>query len=136
MMTYALDTNVIIDYLRKNKIIAYNMLKADDDGHILAIPSIVYYEVMRGFKETAMTKRFNAFQILLGKLKLLYLEENNMKALNIAAKIYESIRKTGNLIEDNDIFIAAAAMANDATLVTDNIKHFERVEGLAVVNWK
>lgn len=136
MTIYALDTNVIIDFLRSNENITNNIQNALNNGDTLAIPSIVYYEVMRGFKESEATKRFNIFQMLLKNLKLLYLEENNMKALNIAAKIYEDLRKSGNLIEDNDIYIAATAIANDAVLVTDNIKHFSRIDGLKLVSWK
>lgn len=136
MTNYALDKNVIIDYLRGNEVIRKKVIISLSLGDILSIPTIAYYEVLRGFKESEATRRFNNFQALLKKLKLLYLEENNMKALNIAAKIYEDLRKSGNLIEDNDIYIAAIAIANDAVLVTDNIKHFSRVEGLNVVNWK
>ena len=38
--------------------------------------------------------------------------------------------------EDNDIYIAAIAMANDYTLVTANEKHFSRIEGLTYENWR
>jgi len=34
-----------------------------------------------------------------------------------------------------DIFIAACALAEDLTLVTNNEKHFERIEGLRIENW-
>jgi tRNA(fMet)-specific endonuclease VapC len=31
--------------------------------------------------------------------------------------------------------IAAVALANNATLVTNNVREFERVQGLAFENW-
>lgn len=57
------------------------------------------------------------------------------KAAEKAVEIYVSLHK-GNLIEDNDIFIAAISVVNDCTLVTANTRHFERVEGLNFVNWR
>ena len=36
---------------------------------------------------------------------------------------------------DTDLLIAAHALRLDATLVTNNQTHFERVSGLKVVNW-
>ncbi|MBR3623778.1 MAG: PIN domain-containing protein [Selenomonadaceae bacterium] len=136
MTTYALDTNVIVDYLRGNESVENKMIDVYSDGDILALPSIVYYEIIRGFTDSKATRRFNRFQELCKSLKFYFLDRYDMQALNTAAKIYDSLRKTGVLIEDNDIYIAAIAMVNDCTLVTDNIKHFSRIEGLRLVNWK
>ena len=41
----------------------------------------------------------------------------------------------GTPIGELDVLIAAHAMAIDATLVTNNVKHFSRVRGLDVENW-
>ncbi len=38
-------------------------------------------------------------------------------------------------IGDADLRIAAIALARDLTVVTGNVRHFERVPGLAVENW-
>ncbi|MDB5544871.1 MAG: VapC toxin protein, partial [Hyphomicrobiales bacterium] len=35
----------------------------------------------------------------------------------------------------NDLWIAAHALAGDYTLVTDNMREFDRVEGLRLENW-
>jgi predicted nucleic acid-binding protein len=34
-----------------------------------------------------------------------------------------------------DVFIAATALEEDVTLVTGNVKHFERIPGLKIENW-
>ena len=56
-----------------------------------------------------------------------------------AAREYGMIRadltKKGALIGANNLLIAAHAMALDLTLVTNNIREFERVEGLKLENW-
>ncbi len=38
-------------------------------------------------------------------------------------------------LDDADIFIAACALAEDLTLVINNEKHFERIDGLRIENW-
>ncbi|MBW1715144.1 MAG: hypothetical protein JRJ77_04850 [Deltaproteobacteria bacterium] len=52
-----------------------------------------------------------------------------------AAEIYACLKKQGNLIEDADILMASIAIVEDLVLITNNIKHFERIEGLATENW-
>ena len=53
-----------------------------------------------------------------------------------AAHIYAALCRQGNRIEDADIFVAAFCLVNGHTLVTDNTRHFENIEGLKFVIWK
>lgn len=39
------------------------------------------------------------------------------------------------LIEDADIFIGAISIWYDSILITNNEKHFKRIEGLKIENW-
>lgn len=75
------------------------------------------------------------FKIFFENYQTLYFDRNNLDVLEKAVEIYVQLHK-GKQIEDNDIFIAATAIVNDCTLVTANIKHFERVEGLKLINWR
>jgi len=56
-----------------------------------------------------------------------------------AGRFYGAIRaeleRAGTPIGDADTRIAAIAMVNNLTVVTGNIRHFQRVAGLAVENW-
>ncbi len=49
--------------------------------------------------------------------------------------IRASLQKSGQLIGNNDLWIAAHARSQDWTLVTNNEKEFLRVNGLRVENW-
>jgi tRNA(fMet)-specific endonuclease VapC len=49
--------------------------------------------------------------------------------------IKADLRKQGQLIGENDLWIAAFALAYGAVLVTNNTRHFERVAGLTLENW-
>jgi tRNA(fMet)-specific endonuclease VapC len=56
-----------------------------------------------------------------------------------AAEAYGAIRAdleaTGRMIGNNDLWIAAHALASDLTLVSNNIQEFRRVHGLKLQNW-
>ena len=39
------------------------------------------------------------------------------------------------MIDDFDILIAATAIKHGLTVVTDNLKHFSRIDGLTIENW-
>jgi tRNA(fMet)-specific endonuclease VapC len=49
--------------------------------------------------------------------------------------IKAALQRRGTPIEDMDVAIAAHALALDATLVTANRRHFDRVEALRVEDW-
>ena len=53
-----------------------------------------------------------------------------------AAHIYAALSQIGKPIDDADILIAAFCLVNDYTLVTNNIRHFENIDGLNYVDWK
>lgn len=50
-------------------------------------------------------------------------------------QIASDLAERGTPIGDLDAMIAAHALALEVTLVTNNVKHFDRVRGLNVVNW-
>ena len=56
-----------------------------------------------------------------------------------AARAYTDVRarleESGKPIGDMDMLIAASAIAGGFVLVTNNVRHFQRIGGLAVENW-
>lgn len=51
------------------------------------------------------------------------------------ARLRSSLESRGAVIGGNDLLIAAHAVALGATVVTDNVREFSRVDGLNVENW-
>lgn len=49
--------------------------------------------------------------------------------------IKTELKKSGKIINDSDLFIAATAISNDMKLVTNNEKHFQRIKNLKIENW-
>jgi len=50
--------------------------------------------------------------------------------------IKSNLERKGNIIEDMDILIAATALSHNLILVTNNVKHFEKIKDLRMENWK
>lgn len=45
------------------------------------------------------------------------------------------LRKTGSLIDDLDLLIGSTAVAIDCIMVTENVKHLNRIENIQIENW-
>jgi predicted nucleic acid-binding protein len=67
--------------------------------------------------------------------KVLGIVELKTSTLDIAAQIYADLKNDGNIIEDDDIFIGATALENDAILVTNNERHLGRIKDLKYEVW-
>ena len=132
MANYCLDSNVVSDILRGAPEVMRHFKAAEKNNDRLFIPSIVYYEIVRGLKAAGKTQKLLAFHFLYSDAEHLSLD---MDAIEKSIEIYIQLHK-GQMIEDNDIYIAAISMVNDCTLVTSNVKHFSRVEDLNFVNWR
>ena len=137
-MTYALDTNIISFLLRpsQNQDVVGRFEKAIEQGASYVIPPICFYEISWYLQRKAAKAQLKV-------LESLY--RNSAAKLNmgeaefvLAAKIKAQLENQGTPIgaKDADIFIAAYCIVNDCTLITDNTKDFERIEGLNCANWK
>ena len=50
-------------------------------------------------------------------------------------RIKAELKQSGRPINDSDLFIAATAISHDLVLVTNNLRHFERIPFLRIENW-
>ena len=131
-MSYMLDTNICI-YLIKNKPLSvFEHMKAHiEDG--LCISAIVLAEMEHGVCGSAFpAKATLALKQFLAIVDVLSFDG---EAAAEYGKVFTDLRRKGTPIGPMDTLIAAHALASGKTLVTNNIREFERVEGLALVNW-
>jgi len=132
-MIFALDTNIISYILNKDVEIGKKYRKEFREGNDFIIPPIVFYEVQKGLLARGLQAKQQVFDNL---CKYSPVGDFSFPVLLKAAEIHALLHQQGNLIEDGDIFIAAFCIINDFTLVTNNIRHFKRIDGLKLVNWK
>lgn len=130
-MGFLLDTNIISSLVRdpQGAVAARVGREAPVD---LMTSIVVIGEIASGFaRQPSRALERQTAKILRG-IHILDLDE-------AAASAYGSIRaeleRVGTPIGANDMWIAAHALALDATLVTANEREFRRVPGLRVENW-
>ena len=97
--------------------------------------TIAYYEIVRGLKSAGKTRQLREFHALYKNFGHLFFDRDSYEVIEKATEIYVQLHR-GLQIEDSDIFIAATALVNDCTLVTANVRHFERIAGLKLTNWR
>ena len=131
-MIYALDTNIISYFIQDNPYVISQFRGVLAAGHSIIIPPAVYYEVRRGFSHKSSGRKERAFVRM---CSLYPVGEMSLPIWGQAADIYGYTRKAGNPIEDTDILIAAFCIANGYTLVTNNVRHFNGIKDLKLVNW-
>jgi len=127
---YLLDTNIISYYLKGIESLKD---KISSNIDLLSISIISYYEIVSGLQSIDATKRITEFEKFCELIDTINLDKASILA---SCKIYASLKKSGKLIDDIDILIAGIALSNNLVMVTDNIEHFGRIEGLEVENWK
>ena len=137
-MIHALDTNTISFLLRpsRNPEVVRQFAKIIEQGEGYAIPPICHYEVNWHLIRKNATVQLRIFNEIYtdSVAKLNMSEAEFVKAAEIRADLESRGLPVGN--KDADVFIAAHCIVNGYTLVTDNVKDFERIAGLSIVNWK
>ncbi|MDR1020368.1 MAG: PIN domain-containing protein [Synergistaceae bacterium] len=130
-MNYLLDTSICIYFLRQHPQVIRHIQQYDVED--LAISIITLAELLFGaYNSSQIENNINRIKFITERTRLLDLTP---KATGIYAEIKAILRKSGNIIDDLDIFIGATAIENNLTLVTDNGQHFSRIKGLRIANW-
>jgi tRNA(fMet)-specific endonuclease VapC len=127
-----LDSDIISYYLSANTKVKEKIIEAIDVGEDICITVMNVYEILKGFKWRNNGKKEYLYNNFLKDTVVLNIDDN---VINIASSIYANLRKNGKIIEDTDILIAAIVMRNKGILVSNNTKHYENIEELALVNW-
>jgi len=131
-MAYLIDTDIIIFALRGDKTV---LAKFEENKNIpISISMITYAELVFGAKRS-QNERTNMLKV--NRIREIYpVEELNIGIMELFADIKANMYSKAIKIEDMDLFIAATAIYNDLTLVTNNTKHFRNIPLLKLENWK
>ena len=135
LVRVCLDTDVLIDYMRK--------------------PSDAVKRIMKGAldrKVSVCTTSVNTFEIWLGAhlapkpMELIEETKDFLDQLEVvnfdyetsveAGRVMASLRKSGQVIEIRDLFVGCVCKVSDMPLITRNLKHYKRIHGLKVLTPK
>ncbi|MDA3917603.1 MAG: PIN domain-containing protein [Deltaproteobacteria bacterium] len=131
-MNYLLDTDIIIYWLNdtfsniRNKI---NKI-ANDKIHISSITIAELY--FGAYYSSQVIQNINLINEFTSELNILYLD---VECGKIFGKIKADLKRKGKIINDSDLFIASIAIKNEMQFVTNNDKHFGRIDDLKIENW-
>lgn len=131
-MAYLIETDIIIFALRGDKNV---LTKFEENKNLpISISMITYAELIFGAKRSQNEQKN---MIKVNHIRDIYaIEDLNEGVMEVFADVKAKMFEKGIRIEDMDLLIAATAIYNELTLVTNNTKHFENVPNLKLENWK
>lgn len=131
MLRFLLDTNIAIYVIKQRPLSALARFNEHHAG--LALSSITLAELLHGAEKSAFPSRnLAAVEDFCSRLEVL---SYGPKAALHYGQIRAALERDGRTIGVNDLHIAAHARSEGLTLVSNNLREFERVPGLLTDNW-
>jgi predicted nucleic acid-binding protein len=134
-VSYLLDTDIISNLLRRtpSTTLVRRLASVDPDQQFttsVTVGELVYGAHRVPDRTELLLERID--EVLGADLPVLAFDDH-------AARRYGALRadleRSGTPIGDADLRIAAIALTHQLTVVTANVRHFDRVPDLAVQNW-
>ncbi|MEM9557632.1 MAG: type II toxin-antitoxin system VapC family toxin [Acidobacteriota bacterium] len=127
---YLLDTDVCIEILRGNREVIER--RAQTAGRVVTTwitAAELSYGAAKSRDPEGNARAAAAFLSTLGILGL------DQRSSFFFGQLKARLERAGQRLADADLLIAAIALAHDATVVTGNLRHFGRIDGLACSDW-
>lgn len=129
-MDYLLDTNICIYFLKGKFGLVEKIERIGFEN--LFISEISIAELKYGIEKSARPEKN---RLIVNDLINSFQQLPIYGALDIYAKEKARLKKEGNIVDDFDLLIGATAIENNLILVTNNEKHFGRLENIKMENW-
>lgn len=132
MKAAIVDTDTVSYFFRNNADVVAMLDEYLQEHGFIYLSVVVYYEVLNGLYFKDAKNQIAQFEKFVKLNEVLPLTD---KIAKTSAKIYADLRKKGQTVGHNDALIAGTAIIHNLTLITNNISHFSRIEGLDIDNW-
>ena len=132
---YLMDTNTLIEFNWGTPSVVDQILKVGIDVCCISVISLceLYYGAY--YAKTKKNEYFEREMMFIEKL----MQRFSVLSLPVKADCYgklkNDLRQRGELVDEFDMIIAGQALEDELILVTDNVKHFNRIPDLKVENW-
>jgi tRNA(fMet)-specific endonuclease VapC len=127
---FLLDTNIIIAYLKGNHAIKDKIISNIEE---IAVSALVIAELNYGAKSSQYREK--NLEKLSRFIDIIQIIPFDLSCAIKFGDIKSRLRAIGKPTGEVDALIAATAMTHDAILITNNLRHFENIEGLKTENW-
>ena len=131
-MPYLLDTNILSQIVRLPRGEIAERVRVTGEPNVFT-SVIVAAELRFGAEKVRSVRLATNVEDVLYSIRT---EPLDVPADVAYASLRAHLERAGTPIGNNDMLIAAQALASDAILVTDNVGEFSRVPGLSVENWQ
>ncbi len=129
-MRYLVDTDWVIDHLHGRSQVVKRLEELAPEGIGLSVVTLA--ELYEGvFYSTTPQDNEKVLQDFLDGVEVLTLDDSICR---IFARERGKLRAAGMLIGDIDLLIGSTAICYDLTLLTNNRRHFERLDGLSIIS--
>ncbi len=125
-----LDTNIVIAYFNGDQEIA-EKIKSHQPN--VAVSALVIAELLYGARASARSKQ--NLERVHSLLQAVEVVDFDQQSADVYSRIRLELKEKGRPTGEMDMLIAAVAIANKATLVTHNTKHFENMGELQLEDW-
>lgn len=131
-MTAMLDTDICIYTIKRKPPSVLKRLERLQPGMVV-MSAITFAELINGAKKSRHVKEnLRRLNVLSELIEVLPFDKDAALAYG---DVRSDLEKSGLVIGGNDLFIAAHALSLNLTLVTNNEREFNRVNGLKIENW-
>ena len=128
---FLLDTDIVIYNMKGNAKVQENLRQHINDP--IKISVITFMELYYGAqKSQKVSANLAKIKILEQSIEMIPV---GLESMEIFGLLKAQLEIAGDRLDDFDLIIASCAMAYNLTLVTNNTKHFKRIDGLKLANW-
>ncbi len=131
LFKYMLDTNIVIYVIKRRPVEVLDTF----NRHVgqMCISTVTLAELMHGAEKSAKVEH-NMRQVedFVSRLQVV---SYDIKAAAHYGQIRADLERKGTTIGVNDLHIAGHARSEGLILVSNNLREFERVDGLRLENW-
>jgi tRNA(fMet)-specific endonuclease VapC len=134
-MGVLIDASVLIEHERGRLDLETHLEQREDEEFFLSV--VTGSELLHGVhraKDAGVRARRSAWvEAILERFPLLLVD---LPIARIHAQLWAELAARGQMIGPHDLWLAASCVAHGLTMVTANVREFERVPGLQVEQWQ
>jgi tRNA(fMet)-specific endonuclease VapC len=129
-----IDTSILIEYERERLVLDEHLRRRKGEEFFLSVVSAseLLHGVHRAKKTDVRARRSAWVEAILSRFPILDVDLEIARAHSL---IWADLAAGGELIGPHDLWLAASCIAHELTMVTANLREFERVPGLKVESW-
>lgn len=133
-MNRLLDTNVCIDVLRGRKKVVDHLASCSPKKCFISV--ITEFELFQGAERAPAAyrndERVKVSRFVAAVQRLPF----DSECARSAARINAELLNHGTPVSITDVFIAASGLRHGWAVVTNNIRDFQRIDGLVLEDWR